>query len=150
MQPVPCNHCGYNFMRQTTDPEAIRLCNGCAEKEKQRKVEVKKEDNTVGILVKVPKDVYKRIEEYCTNEGMDFTKYFISLHEAFWQPEFIVHDQKVYQEPNGWIKHTIQLQPSAEVEVEKGIKNANAKNDQKVNASQENEKTIPTTRSKKK
>lgn len=90
-------------MRQTTDPEAIRLCNGCAEREKQRKVEVTKDDNTIGLLVKCPKKTYKEIEEYCVNNGLDFTKYFLSLHESFHSKGWVVADDALLDKPTGYV-----------------------------------------------
>lgn len=84
MPPIPCAHCGGNFMRTTTDPEAPKLCNNCLlreEKRNPRKEEIMQD--IVEILIKCPRDTQIEIEEYCINQGMDFTKYFLSLHETF-------------------------------------------------------------------
>lgn len=86
MQPIPCNHCGYNFMRQTIDPEAPRLCNSCNIKEQSRTQKGEKLE-TIDILIKVPKDIYVKIEEICINKGINITRYFTdfiySSHEFF-------------------------------------------------------------------
>lgn len=81
MTPVPCAHCGYNFMRRTTDPEAIRLCNSCDIRENIRNPPKDKKMETVDILIKCPLKVQAEIEEYCIAIGMDFSKYFLNLHE---------------------------------------------------------------------
>jgi len=79
MQPVPCNHCGYNFMRQNLEPDAPRLCNSCEVRENIRNPQGKKMD-TIGILIQCPKDEHIVIEELCINQGIDLTKYFLKLH----------------------------------------------------------------------
>lgn len=81
MQPVPCIHCGYNYMRRTNEPDAVRLCNSCEVRENIRNPQGKKMD-TVGILIQAPKEVQIEIEEYCIANGKDFTKYFLELHYA--------------------------------------------------------------------
>jgi hypothetical protein len=83
MHPVPCNHCGSNFMRPTLDPEAPRLCNNCMVREEKRNPTKKENmDTTVEILIKCPRETQIEIEEYCINQGIDFTKYFLQLHQA--------------------------------------------------------------------
>ncbi len=83
MSPIPCSHCGNNFMRHTIDPEAPKLCNSCDLREKTRTKGNKMETQTVGILIQAPKETQIEIEEYCINQGIDFSKYFLILHENF-------------------------------------------------------------------
>ena len=82
MQPVPCAHCGNNFMRQTLDPEAPRLCNSCKLREDKRNPQ--KEDNmtTIDIVITVPREDHIAIEEHCINQGMDLSRYFLELHHG--------------------------------------------------------------------
>lgn len=80
MHPVPCNHCGNNFMRPTLDPEAPRLCNNCTIREEKRNPKQVNTMETVDILITCPRQVQINIEEYCINQGIDFSKYFLGLH----------------------------------------------------------------------
>ncbi len=77
MQPIPCAHCGNNFMRHTIDPEAPKLCNNCDIREQHRNPKKEKQMETIDILIKCPKDEYAKIEEYCINKGMNITQYFL-------------------------------------------------------------------------
>ena len=83
MQPVPCIHCGYNYMRRTTEPDVVRLCNSCEVRENQRNPKGENKMQTIDILIKVPQKEYIDIEEYCINNGIDSIKYFLSLHNDF-------------------------------------------------------------------
>jgi hypothetical protein len=81
MQPIPCNHCGFNFMRQTTDPEAPKLCNSCALREEKRSPT--KKDNmekVITIQIQFPIKIHNEIEEYCINQGISLSQYFIDMH----------------------------------------------------------------------
>lgn len=81
MHPIPCSHCGNNFMRRNLDPDAPKLCNNCEVREEKRNP--KKEDKMtahVNILIKCPIPEHREIEEHCINEGIDMTKYFMELH----------------------------------------------------------------------
>lgn len=83
MQPIPCAHCGNNFMRHTLDPEAPKLCNNCIVKENLRNPKKEKPMQTVDVLIKCPPQVQAEIEEHCITVGIDFTKYFLNLHDKF-------------------------------------------------------------------
>lgn len=88
MNPIPCAHCGNNFMRHDLDPEAPKLCNNCLIRENIRTK--KKDDNTmdsIDILVKCPREIQNEIEEICINEGISFSQYFLNLHEAATSPD---------------------------------------------------------------
>lgn len=82
MTPVPCHHCGYNFMRSSMNPEEPRLCNSCMVRENLRNVDkVKKmEDKIVHIVIECPLDIHKKIEEYCLSNGKSYSQYFLELH----------------------------------------------------------------------
>lgn len=81
MNPIPCAHCGVNFMRPTMDPEAPKLCNNCSLREEKRHPTKGKPMDTVDILIKCPIETHIEIEEICINNGGDFSKYFLGLHE---------------------------------------------------------------------
>jgi|SRR5277367_1785365 len=80
--PIPCAHCGNNFMRRDLDPDAPKLCNNCILKDQIRhpKQEIKLEK--VKLLIEVDRKTQIEIEELCTNEGFSISNYFIRLHEA--------------------------------------------------------------------
>jgi hypothetical protein len=82
MQPIPCAHCGVNFMRHNLDVENEKLCNNCLVREEIRNPKKEKIMETVGILIQCPKQTQIDIEELCINQGIDFSKYFLNLHEA--------------------------------------------------------------------
>jgi hypothetical protein len=52
-------------------------------REQQRNPKGEKKMQTIDILIKVPQAEYVDIEEYCINNGIDVTKYFLSLHDTF-------------------------------------------------------------------
>lgn len=83
MQPIPCAHCGFNFMRQNTDPEAPKLCNTCTIREEIRSPKKKDTMKTIDIVIKCPVDIQADVEELCINQGIDFSSYFITLHKKF-------------------------------------------------------------------
>lgn len=84
MHPVPCSHCGYNFMRSSTDPEAPKLCNSCLLRETTRNPKKKAiMEKNIDIKITCPLSVHNEIEEYCLNNGIDLNKYFLSLHDSF-------------------------------------------------------------------
>lgn len=98
MSPIPCSHCGCNYMRPTTDPEAPKLCNCCLIKEEKRNPKKEYEPMTVDILIKCPRAVQIEIEEMCINRGIDFTKYFLELHvESKSEKEGVENFQKTLQ-----------------------------------------------------
>lgn len=104
MNPIPCAHCGNNFMRHNLDPEAPKLCNNCSLRETLR---TKKKDDstmdTIDILVKCPREIQNEIEELCINEGISFSQYFLNLHEAATSPDgYIVAGGIPIDVPEGW------------------------------------------------
>jgi len=80
MPPIPCAHCGHNFMRPTNDPEAPKLCHNCSIREDKRTNKGENKMSNVDILITCPRDLQIEIEEHCINQGVDFTKYFLGLH----------------------------------------------------------------------
>lgn len=81
MHPIPCNHCGNNFMRHNLDVEAPRLCNNCEVRENLRNPKREVKMSVVSILIQCPKEVQIEIEELCMINGTNFSQYFLSLHE---------------------------------------------------------------------
>ena len=82
MHPIPCSHCGNNFMRQTTDPEAPKLCNNCVVREHIRNPTKDKFMEVVDILITCTRKEQIEIEEICINEGIGFTQYFLQMHHS--------------------------------------------------------------------
>lgn len=80
MPPIPCAHCGNNFMRPTNDPEAPKLCNNCIVREETRKIKGETKMQTIKIEIDCPVSTYPEIEEFCINKGISVTKYFLDLH----------------------------------------------------------------------
>lgn len=69
-------------MRPTLDPESPRLCNNCAVREELRTPKKVNTMETVDILITCPRQIQINIEEYCINQGIDFSRYFLDLHYA--------------------------------------------------------------------
>lgn len=80
MPPIPCSHCGGNFMRTTTDPDSPKLCNNCLVREEKRNPRKEEVMDTVDILIRCPREDQIEIEEICINQGKDFSRYFLELH----------------------------------------------------------------------
>jgi hypothetical protein len=79
--PMPCAHCGMNFMFHNLDKEASKLCNNCVVREDLRTN--KKKGNmqkNINILISCPEQDQKEIEEYCMQNGIDYSRYFLELH----------------------------------------------------------------------
>ena len=81
MQPIPCAHCGTNFMRKTVNPEDEKLCNNCSHKESQRKIPKEGKSMSVQLLVEVDRQTQIEIEEICLNEGLTLGQYVVNLHK---------------------------------------------------------------------
>lgn len=79
LPPIPCAHCGTNFMRHNIDPEAPRLCNNCELKEKN-KPRGNKDMSDVNILFNCDRKTQIEIEEHCTNVGISISQYLNGLH----------------------------------------------------------------------
>ena len=84
MAPKPCNHCGNNFMIDKNDPACPTLCTSCILQEKNRAKNKgnQMENDTIGILIQCPRATQIEIEEICINQGVDFSKYLLGLHNA--------------------------------------------------------------------
>lgn len=76
--PVPCRHCGYNFMKDINDTEG--LCNNCIlAQERRNPTKGEKPMDTINITFKCPKDVYAKFEEFCLREGKDISVFLTEL-----------------------------------------------------------------------
>jgi hypothetical protein len=82
LAPIPCAHCGTNFMRRDIHPDAPKLCNNCSIKDQIRnpKQEIKLEK--VKLLIEVDRETQIEIEELCTNLGISISDYLVSLHKT--------------------------------------------------------------------
>lgn len=80
MAPTPCKHCGIHFMPADASELNFLLCNNCKlrEERKNPKQEIKKM-STISILVTLPSEIHKSIEENCLARNIDFNQYFIDL-----------------------------------------------------------------------
>lgn len=81
--PIPCAHCGTNFMRRSIDPEAPKLCNNCELKVSNTKPKEKTNMDNVKILIECTRKVQIEVEEYCVNMGLTISDYFVDLHNVF-------------------------------------------------------------------
>lgn len=82
LPPIPCAHCGTNFMRKTADPDAPKLCNSCELKEKN-KPKGTKPMSEAKILIDCDRKTQIEVEEHCTNVGISISQYFTQLHRQF-------------------------------------------------------------------
>ena len=89
--PIPCAHCGTNFMRHDLSYEAPKLCNNCSHRESQKNKEVKNMCD-ITILIECDRQTQIEIEEICVNEGISFSKYFLDLHKLNTQNGWISKD----------------------------------------------------------
>lgn len=81
MHPIPCAHCGHNFMRRDLNPEAEKLCNNCLYKQEQKKPKGQQTMSEIQILITCERQTQIEIEEICMNQGIDFSQYFLNLHK---------------------------------------------------------------------
>lgn len=94
MSPLPCSHCGNNFMRHTSEFETEKLCNNCFIREESRKIKKEEKMDVTNILITVPSQMQKDIEEICIKEGLSFGEFFISLYETYQNVEEVVENLK--------------------------------------------------------
>ena len=81
MSPIPCAHCGTNFMRRDLDPEAAKICNNCSIRDQARiSNQGKKDMSKVQLLIEVDRPTQIEIEEICLNEGVSLSEYVLNLH----------------------------------------------------------------------
>ena len=82
MSPIPCAHCGNNFMRINKDPDVAKLCNNCLVREEARNPKGKEKMTTANILIEVSRETQIEIEEICHKENTNFSDYFLNLHRS--------------------------------------------------------------------
>lgn len=83
MPPIPCSHCGTQFMRTNQDFENEKLCNNCFVKENLRNTKKENSMNdAVEILIKCSREEQIEVEEICISQSKDFSRYFLELHHA--------------------------------------------------------------------
>lgn len=108
MPPIPCSHCGGNFMRTTTDPESPKLCNNCLVREEKRNPRKEEVMDTVDILIRCPREDQIEIEELCINQGIDFSRYFLELHYG---SQAVIETLKEHKEKGGQWEDKIENLP---------------------------------------
>jgi hypothetical protein len=60
------------------DVSALRLCNSCLLRENTRTKKPKENNmDEVKIVITMPRKLQMQIEEFCINQGIDFSKFFI-------------------------------------------------------------------------
>lgn len=133
--PIPCAHCGGNFMRHDLDPNAPKLCNNCSVREEKRNPKGDKKMENIGVLIQCPKDVYIEIEELCVNNGTNPTRYFLELHYG---------SQAVIKEMKALHYEDVQINPNTFKEDKPTFEMS------KKQAVEEFEKTLPKNKGKKK
>lgn len=101
MPPIPCMHCGNNFMRHTNDPEAAKLCNNCSVRENIRNPKGKEKMEMITIQIECPRQIQIEIEEICINKGVNFSEYFLDLHEQCTRE---IHSVEKLFAPEGFIE----------------------------------------------
>ena len=126
MPPIPCAHCGNNFMKHTNDPE-LKLCNNCTVRENLRSPKGTKMDssNIVEILIRFPKQTQIEVEEICINEGISFSEYFLNLHNANTyqaHPTEILFDSRSQGEKIAQEKKEAELNVQYDLPLKKGKK----------------------------
>lgn len=91
--PVPCAHCGTNFMRRDLNPDAPKLCNNCEYNNRQReqnRINNKEKSNSqIQLLITCDRSTQIEVEEICMNQGLSISEYFIRMHKIYAIP-FIV------------------------------------------------------------
>lgn len=83
LPPVPCAHCGINFMRRNLDADAKKLCNSCENKQEGKKSVLLSDRSSFSkILIEVDQKSQIEIEELCSAQGISFSDYFSNLHKT--------------------------------------------------------------------
>lgn len=80
MSPTVCIYCGINFMKKFDED---KVCNNCCRRFTPTNVRVTSVKRTVKAQIEIPEDLYKKIEEYCINEGISLSTYFLGLFHYY-------------------------------------------------------------------
>lgn len=109
MGPIPCQHCGFNFMRANQD--APKLCNNCLLRDQRRNNSKKDETKggTIDIIIKCSPREHAEVEEYCVREGIDFSRYFLEAHFSFQEALRVVEEYKQSNPPPVSKKETVEI-----------------------------------------
>lgn len=92
--PIPCAHCGFNFMRHTLDENVPKLCNNCMLKEEKNKPKGERPMSKANILIVCDREDQIQIEEICTNQGITLSQYFMDLHKLNTSKGWASRDEK--------------------------------------------------------
>lgn len=115
MPPIPCMHCGTNFMRTTSYGEIKKLCNNCLIIEKNKfRIEMK---DLVDILIKCTREEQIEVEEHCINKNITFSQYFLQLHLANMiferETKKMIEEGKKNPEKEEELKEEVKIQKKA-------------------------------------
>ena len=80
--PIPCAHCGFNFMRHNLDENAPKLCNNCLLRAEKNQPKGEKPMSKASFLIECDRKDQIDIEEKCTNDGITISDYFMRLHHG--------------------------------------------------------------------
>lgn len=80
--PIPCAHCGVNFMRRDLHIDAPKICNNCILKDQIRNPKKEVKVDKIQVVLEVDQKTHAEIEEICINKGMTFSEYFLNLHDS--------------------------------------------------------------------
>lgn len=97
MSPTVCMYCGLNFMKKFDEDN---VCNNCCRRFTPANVTPSiPTKRTVKAQIEMPDEIYKKIEEYCINEGISFSTYFLGLSHYFKKKECIIEEVEQETEP---------------------------------------------------
>lgn len=103
--PIPCAHCGTNFMRHNLDPEAPKICNNCVIRERDREKTLKKpgvkDMSKIQIMIEFDPKTQVEVEELCMNRGISYSQYFLQLHEDSKVLGRVVKEEEVEKSEDG-------------------------------------------------
>ncbi len=120
IMPQNCKYCGMLFMKTNVDAPAV--CNCCIHREQKRKQEEKEKSCEINILITLPQEIQKEIEEICINQGISYSKYFLSLHDAATRE---LHKTEVLFSPSMYDISVIKTEENSNKEKEEAEKKRN-------------------------
>lgn len=81
-------------MRRDLARDAPRICNSCVIKEKKRTNQGDIPVSEMQIIIKCSQEEHAKIEELCVNKGINYSDYFMGLHQLNIQESFQVPEVK--------------------------------------------------------
>lgn len=124
--PIPCAHCGINFMRRDLALDAPKICNSCIQKEKKRKTKGTVKMDEMKITIGCSQEEHAKIEEICINQGINYTDYFMNLHKLNTQEEWKVKElpqEEEKEEPEQKFENPYHEPPKEPAKKSRKVKN---------------------------